>query len=300
MSLLLSLKKIALPLSLAASFVWAAKPDTLIYAPLAGVHQHQALFEPVLFMESTPSNFSSFIGDARNGGSGLVGSIMLPLSPNKEGEQNKRSNGWALGAATGVQRDALQANYIFVPGFYFFESVVGRATTEPWTVAGTGLRGYFELGLRNQRSTKTARQSNRLALVSQTIPDDNYFFVLRIGAATDNTGSGIVTQTPGRLSWAMQTALYAPLKNKQGYATLKVSPHGHCFGAKWSCGLHFQYVNLFKGASKPNSEFLNHYGKLGFFIKYQPSQSWDMNLEIFESYSASPILNKYLSTARSS
>jgi hypothetical protein len=278
----------------------AAKPDTILYAPLAGVHQNQALFEPVLFMESTPSSFSSYIGDARNGGSGMVGNILLPLTPAKNGDQNKRANGWAVGAASGYQRDALQANDIFVPGFFYFEGAAGRATTEPWTVAGTGLRGYFEFAFRNQRPSQTPRQQNRLTLVSQTIPDDNYFIVVRIGASSDAQGSGIVTQKPGKLSWAVQTALYAPLKNKQGYATFKLSPYGLCFGSRFYCGLHLQYVNLFKGIRKPNSEFVNHWAMASLFLKYQRSNTMSLGLEIFESYAASPILNKYLTTARNS
>ena len=77
-----SLLKSPLFLFFCASISYAAKEaneNTILYAPLAGIHQNQSLFEPVLFSEKTPSTARAYVGDARNGGSGFAISGMIPL-----------------------------------------------------------------------------------------------------------------------------------------------------------------------------------------------------------------------------
>ncbi len=264
--------------------------DTLLYLPIAGIHQNQALLEESLFAEHTPSSFSAYVADARAGGSGLFGKIMFPIF--NSDKENKRSNGWAIGAATGIQRDALHPSDIVVPGYITYEVATGRATTESWTVSGTGLRGYLELALRNQRPLSSTRPQNRLALTSQIIEKDNYFLAFRMGASSDNEGSGLVTQKPGFLSWAFQTALYVPLQSKQGYANMKLSSYRNCIGSQVKCGVNLLYVYLFKGIKKPKSEFASHFVMGGPFLKYFPSENMSLDFELFESFVSSSVERK--------
>jgi hypothetical protein len=87
--------------------------------------------------------------------------------------------------------------------------------------AGTGIRGYFEVGLLNERPRLGQETSIQLDLVNRAVPDQNFAMALRTGVMRDRYASGdpkdlgYVIQGQPFLFWSFEAATTLALSSPQ-------------------------------------------------------------------------------------
>src|SRR5690606_4392774 len=107
-----------------------------------------AIFAPTVTMRRLGLSFHGKLSSPEAGGSGFAITGAFPLGNNKEA----RSSGWAWGIAAGLLPYSQDLPKLSSAGIYFWELMLGRGTVYSEAIErDTGLRGFMEFSLRNQR-----------------------------------------------------------------------------------------------------------------------------------------------------
>ncbi|MBS1985544.1 MAG: hypothetical protein JST16_15380 [Bdellovibrionales bacterium] len=225
-----------------------------IYAPQPNLLRNSGILEPSLVLGQTGLSTQMHLAGARNGGSFAQAKVAFPFHRSEEA----RLSGWAFGVATGTAPFSHESGYVFTPASYWWELGLGRGTTGPISGGESGIRGYFEVNLRDQRPIHTSGLDSIMAQLNATSPAggpanfslDPHFtaIVLRMGVANDYAGSGLVAQKSSNFLFRLQGATYFPINLpndrsvQRTYLSLASQAMLHC-GLSWlSCGVALNFI----------------------------------------------------------
>lgn len=214
------MKRVVLVAVLALASRAEAQPITLIAPPYPARRTGGAL-EPELHTGRSAMTLETSIASGVAGSNGFAASIGLPF-PDVE-------PGWIIGASAGLSNSAVVPGRYISPSEYFWEIIAGRAQVTPFGDGDSGLHGYLEILLRDQRPQPTAEVSNALSSLGLGLRDHNLAFGVRLGAANDQLGTGLVEQGPPTYAVAFQAAAIMPL-SQQG---LVLNLHGESTREIW-------------------------------------------------------------------
>jgi hypothetical protein len=157
-----------------------------------------------------------------------------------------RESGWAWGFRLGATAYVWHPEEEFAAGQYFWELAFGRGTTEPLLEGASGLRGFMEFSLRNDRPKASKTIGEVTNGISGPLRDGKLFLGVKIGAGSINDMPGLVTQKPGAWSTRLVSQAYFPLQDA-GSASLSFQSTvlRTCGLPELGCGLHLSYDKTF-------------------------------------------------------
>jgi hypothetical protein len=205
------MKRVLTGLVLAFSAQAFAAP--VVIAPPYPLRRTGGVLEAGLYTGRPALTAEGILGP-RNGGSNsflLSAAFPLPgLGPD-----------WMVGAAAGIAGSAVEPARYISASHYSWELVAGRAQIVPFGSDDTGLRGYFEVVLRDQRPQFEATANSALFALGLGLREHNLSVGVRMGASNDQLGSGLVEQTPPRFAVAVQGGAHLPFSEQGLILTLR-------------------------------------------------------------------------------
>ena len=157
-------------------------------------------------MGSTPFSGNSLLDNSFS----LIAAIPIRNQP-----FTTRSSGWTAGFGAGIAETNYQPGRYFSPGLYFWELMLGRGTYDIEPELDSGLRGYLEFAIRDERPRVNATYSEVVTLLNRDIPDNDRSLILRIGVeGGGRVGSGFVEQKARRNSIGIHLGIHLPLVSR--------------------------------------------------------------------------------------
>ena len=203
--------KTPLVLVLAIGLTQVSHGRPTIVAPSIPVSLQDSITSSFLHLGRTTLTTQAAGASTRAGGSALSVAGMFALSP----PSDQRDSGWIIGASAGLTDFVFENERYLSPSFYFWELMAGRASLLPKTLVSTGLRGYFEFGLRDQRPQMSQTLSASASELGYRVIDHNQSLFVRLGASNDQKGQGLVEQHAPQVAVAFELGLYLPLSQQK-------------------------------------------------------------------------------------
>lgn len=126
--------------------------------------------------------------------------------------ENPRQSGWAIGLEAGFQK-ADTTHTIIRPEAFSTELSLGRANYEFLPLSDTGLTGFFQVGFRWQTPMLKALDREVFETLSiRRAQDPRRMIAVRAGAGKHLDGHGLVSQSPGKLAFQIQSDFFIPLE----------------------------------------------------------------------------------------
>ncbi len=162
--------------------------------------------ESVLSAGRAGISIHALAGSARNGGSRVAATGILPLGTSTDA----RSSGWFVSAGVGYRPQLWRDDFI-VPSAATWEVSAGRAISFLEGAGETGLRGYLDLGVREDQLL-LSDEIRAFYQAHQYDPKTRIPLIgLRVGASNDPAGSGLVAQSAPKFAVLIQSAAYYPV-----------------------------------------------------------------------------------------
>ncbi len=228
-----------------------------IYLPILSslaLYQTPAVLEPSLHQNKTPIlSAQASLKNTASGGSHAYLAAPVPILPQYEG--------WSLNIGAGASESGNSSKYFLSPGQYFLDISAGRNIKRESTgETNTGLRGYMELGFRYRRAYGS--QSNHVL-------QNSYDAFVRMGAAKHPDGVGLVDQGPARLSFAVTSFFYLPIRD-----TSSPTMGAKIFGLYANTPKFFDPGFVLDIAYSPNATKTLEYELLKRYIGFGPAIRW--------------------------
>ncbi len=232
---------------------------------------YTAVLEPSVSMgDSAASLYGIFPGWQR-------GIIEGALTANFiiERSEDTRALGWTWGIALGSHSPAYKNTKFFQPASYFWELIFGRGTDQVLISGDTGLRGYFEVGLRDEQPQKTPELRTRLTeLGRSSFLDHNLALNFRMGASNDPASGGLVDQKAPSIAYGFFGGFMVPLGTAQVSAFyLETRAATTCGSENFYCALNLRLLRSQGAASNALSEALKYEWDLG------PEFTWKIAIQ---------------------
>jgi|GEM_PF-1899369 len=191
----------------------ASAPTKTVMAPPYPLRRTASLLEPELHTGRTALTLEGSSASGAGGGSGFGLSGAFPLPG--------LGTDWVVGAAAGLSNSVLLPGRFVSPSQYYWELSLARTQVTAFDEADTGLHGYLEFLIRDQRPQPTAELDAQLTLLNTGIRDHNLSLGARLGAANDQLGTGLVQQAPPVYAFSLQSGIFLPLSEQGLVLTLR-------------------------------------------------------------------------------
>ncbi len=231
-------------LVVACSFhsAWAGPVDN-IFVPLTVRSLVEAPSHSNLFGESG----LNVQGSLPSGG-GLGGGIRVSGSAPFDRSGVQRHAGWGFAVSAFLVEQHLREARLYSPPSYGWELTLKRGNVSSAMDAATGIRGYFEVGLLNERPRLGRQTDIQLDLAGRAVPDQNFALTLRTGVMRDrySTGDsaelGYVVQGQPFLFWSFEAATTVALSSPQVGAWSLTSQFGRACVSWMRCSLLLRFL----------------------------------------------------------
>jgi hypothetical protein len=231
------------------AFAHAASPA---FAPHPNLLREPGILSPTTALGSSGVALRTQLADARSGGSlfGIAGSFPF------DREADFRASGWAWGFGAGLTGEApppasQNPPALYGPSTTYWELMVGRGTIDPFGRGDSGIRGYLEFVVRNQRP-----QRNRdLAIFERSygvnFENNGTSIGLRGGVSNHDDGKGFVKQPAPNFTYDLTVGLNLPMPADKSRRVMNLTGHAllPCGSEALRCGAggYFAYLPGAKG-----------------------------------------------------
>ena len=246
-------------------FCGTAHASTVLI-PLPNLPWNGAILSPGLILGKSGVHVSSHGGNARSGGSfwNLRGAFPL------ESSDEARISGWVWGFGVGTTLYGHVPGVVLVPSTYFWEIMAGRGTTEIPTGGGSGIRGYLEVALRDQRPQRDNQLNTALNEMGAQVEEHSTSLAIRMGATSDFAGLGLVEQHPPRISYRIESSVYLPMADyKRLYLTLQTEALTACGMAGLGCGVAIHFMQSSNAQKMGSAAELYRHIAYGGLVEYR-------------------------------
>lgn len=223
-----------------------------------------------------------YSGGARSGGSAGALSAAFPLSAPSD---SKRLSGWSLGFAGGLSQSAHLEGQFFSPGLYFYEVMLGRGTTFPLLEKNSGIRGFMEFAIRNDRSRSEKLNAPVFKILNRSFPKHQYSLAVRMGATQDLEGDGLVEQRATWISYRLIYSFYVPLSRQLPLMTAHAAAYVRCGFSGFSCGLAGDFMHIWPNKKNYDSTLdLREYFAIGPALRLAIAKRYAVKAQVYWNY----------------
>ncbi len=276
-------KKFLLPIFFGLLFAERLSAGT-IYAPTSTYRLSQkGILQPALEFGQGGVRTQGIVGGARSGGSAVGLSAAFPFSHESD---SKRLSGWSWGLAGGLSESSYLREELFSPGLYYYEAMLGRGTTFPALERNTGMRGFLEFGIRNDRSRSEDKNAPTFQELGRVFPRHRYSLAVRMGATQALEGTGPVEQMPAKISYRLVYSFYWPLSNQVPAMTLNTGALIRCGIPGLACGLMADFMHLWPNKKRDSKATLDlrDYFAVGPALRLHLGKRYALNGQVYWNF----------------
>jgi hypothetical protein len=239
-----------------------------LFVPLGQLTRTSSILSPSLTLGKSGLQVSGQLAAARSGASYWDARGAFPL----ESSEEARISGWSWGVAAGSTLFSYVPGVILQPSTYYWEIMMGRGTTEFPAGGESGLRGYLEVALRDQRPQRSNELNQALNDTQGSIEEHATSLAIRMGAGSDFAGEGLVDQKAPTVAYQIEGGIYLPMaKYNRLYLTLQVKAQTACGSEKIGCGLALYFLQ------SSNAEGIGSTAELYRQVSYGPIAQYRWN-----------------------
>jgi len=185
--------------------------------PVYSPHGTELIYPGILQNTTTLGHYgvalNGRIGTQRNDSSAFALAGSFPLS--FRFKEDDRNSGWAFGFAAGISEYVYEPQLLLSPGLYFWEFMIGRGSNHSDRNIRTGLLGFFEVTIKDERPNTKGDQAKVLSDHNRIVEEHRYSLNFRMGTSFSPLGDGLVRQKAGRFSSSLFFNASLPLQNDE-------------------------------------------------------------------------------------
>lgn len=193
-----------------------------------------------------------------------------------------RASGWLWGTKASLSDSHYKENLHFYPGSSSFEFAIGRSTVFPSQKLLTGLRGYMEFSIRNEKTRLTDRSRELASDLEITYKNNSYYWGLKMGTYSLGNQTPLMGQTARSWDVHVEGQIYFPLREAPHlFWEVKAAAYRRCGWQSLRCGVGLSHWHL-SGAEKTLTvDELSDLSKIKVIVAWRSPQSWDIRMETF-------------------